>query len=110
MLLSSGTRGLGSGSQTPLHVARPLREVGDVPTLPRGHARRRAGGLCRGQRRLLDADTSWQGPLGFGGLRPRQNRPDNDYGLGHQGRRLQIRYARAQLHGSRRQKGAHTIR
>ena len=98
---------VGSGPQVALHVARPVREVRHLPPVPRRHAGRRPGRLCRWQRRLLDADPSGQGPVGFRSLRIGQDRPDDDHGLGHQGRRQQIRHARPQLHGPRRQTGAH---
>lgn len=101
---------MGPGEKVALHLARFVRKVGDVSSISSRHARRRASRLCRGQRWLLDADTSRQGTMGLRGIRSRQNWTDHDHGARDQGRRLQVRHAREELHGARRQEGAHTTR
>lgn len=45
--------------------------------------------------------------MGFRSLRVGENRTDHDHGTGDQRRRLQVRHASAELHGSRRQTGTH---
>jgi hypothetical protein len=54
--------------------------------------------------------TGWQGTVGFRSFRTCQDRPDNDHGSRHQGRRQQVRHARPQLHGPRRQARPHPAR
>ena len=70
-----------------MHMVRLLREVGDVPAVPGGHAECRDGQLPRGQPAVLDADPGGQGALGLRGRRHRQDRPDHDHGARHQGKR-----------------------
>ena len=47
--------------------------------------------------------------MGLRGIGSRENRPDDDDGAGHQGRRLQVRHAREELHGARWQEGADSV-
>lgn len=55
---SASARGVGSSEETALHVARSVREIGDLPALPCRHVGRGARRFRRRQCRLLDADSS----------------------------------------------------
>ena len=97
---SSGTRSMGPSAKVTMYLARSIREISHVSSLPRWYARRRASRFCRWQRWLLDADTSWKRSMGFRSFWAGENWPDYDNGPSDQGWRLQIRYVGQELYGS----------
>lgn len=94
---STSARGLGSSTKTALHMARPVREECNVSSIPSRYAGYCASWFRWRQCWLLDANPSWQGPMGIWSVWFGENRSNDDNGVGNQGWWQQIRYVGTKL-------------
>lgn len=84
-----------------MHMVRFLRKSRHLPTIPSRHAARCHSQFLGRQSPMLDANSSRKGTLGVWGQWHREDRTDNDNGVGHQGWWEQIRYVGEKLRCAR---------